>query len=84
MMAYFADAIPGRSASVVACYNLVRNGVGGFLAAITPVALRGIRSGWYCTVLSIMCIVISVNLEIVRVSALRILFAAVFYSSMGV
>lgn len=68
MMAYFADAIPGRSASVVACYNLVRNGVGGFLAAITPLALKEARAGWYCTILAIMCILVSVNLEVVQVS----------------
>jgi len=65
MMAYFADSTK-QSASVVACYNLVRNVAAGLVAGITPSALKQYRAGWFMTVLAIACVVFSVNLELVR------------------
>lgn len=65
MMAYFADSTK-ETASVVACYNLVRNVAAGLIAGITPSALRQYRAGWFMTILAIVCIVFSVNLEFVR------------------
>lgn len=34
-MAYFADVIPGQSASVVACFNLCRNVAAALAAAVS-------------------------------------------------
>lgn len=34
-MAYFADVVPGQSASVVACFNLCRNVAAALAAAVS-------------------------------------------------
>jgi hypothetical protein len=34
-MAYFADVVPGQSASVVACFNLCRNVAAALSAAVS-------------------------------------------------
>jgi len=67
LMAYFSDAIPGQSASVVAAYNAMRNVSAGVVAAITTMALQsGLREGWFFTLLAIVCAVCSLTLEIVQ------------------
>jgi hypothetical protein len=66
MMAYFADVMPGRAASVVASYNVCRNIAAGMIAVLTPDALMTLHSGWFMTIMAGLCAVFSINLEITR------------------
>jgi len=67
IMAYFSDAIPGQTASVVAAYNALRNCFAGLIAAVTTMALNsGLKEGWYFTLLASACIIGSLCLEIVQ------------------
>ncbi|QRV87701.1 major facilitator superfamily transporter [Ceratobasidium sp. AG-Ba] len=66
IMAYFADVIPGQSASVVACFNLLRNVAAALSAALAAPALNNIGQGWYFTIMSILIGLMSLNLLAVR------------------
>ena len=66
-MAYFADSIPGQTASVVASYNAIRNVLAGLVAAITSPAIKGLGEGWYLSILAFLCILSSLNLVTVQV-----------------
>ncbi|KAG9105039.1 hypothetical protein FRC06_000012 [Ceratobasidium sp. 370] len=65
-MAYFTDVIPGQSASVVACFNLLRNVAAALSAALAAPALHNIGQGWYFTIMSILICLMSLNLLAVR------------------
>jgi len=66
-MAYFSDAIPGQTASVVAAYNANRNVFAGLIAAATTTAIKsGLKVGWYMSILAFVCLVFSVSLEVVQ------------------
>ncbi|KAG8984095.1 hypothetical protein FRB90_005574 [Tulasnella sp. 427] len=67
IMAYFADSIPGQTASVVAAYNALRNLIAGTVAALTTAALQsGLRENWYFTLLALVCFAGSVCLEVIQ------------------
>ncbi|KAG9028615.1 hypothetical protein FRB95_006293 [Tulasnella sp. JGI-2019a] len=67
IMAYLADAVPGKTASVVAAYNAMRNIFAGLMAAITTTAIQsGLHVGWYMTVVALVCLVSSLALEVVQ------------------
>ncbi|KAG8749074.1 hypothetical protein FRC12_013579, partial [Ceratobasidium sp. 428] len=61
IMTYFADVIPGQSASVVACFNLLRNVAAALSAALAAPALNHIGQGWYFTIMSILVCLMSLN-----------------------
>jgi len=67
IMAYFADAVPGQTASVVAAYNAVRNVFAGLIAAITVLALQsGLHESWFFSILAIFCFLTSFALELIQ------------------
>ncbi|KAH7343475.1 putative florfenicol exporter [Rhizoctonia solani] len=65
-MAYFADVIPGQSASVVACFNLCRNVAAALSAALAAPAINNIGQGWYFTIMATLVSLMSLNLLAVR------------------
>ncbi|KAL5636653.1 hypothetical protein ACGC1H_000568 [Rhizoctonia solani] len=65
-MAYFADVIPGQSASVVACFNLCRNVAAALSAALAAPAINNIGQGWYFTIMAALVSLMSLNLLAVR------------------
>ncbi|KEP50105.1 putative MFS multidrug resistance transporter [Rhizoctonia solani 123E] len=65
-IAYFADVIPGQSASVVACFNLCRNVAAALSAALAAPAINNIGQGWYFTIMAILVSLMSLNLLAVR------------------
>ncbi|QRW16303.1 major facilitator superfamily transporter [Rhizoctonia solani] len=65
-MAYFADVIPGQSASVVACFNLCRNVAAALSAALAAPAINKIGQGWYFTIMATLVSLMSLNLLAVR------------------
>lgn len=65
-MTYFADVIPGQSASVVACFNLCRNVAAALSAALAAPAINGIGQGWYFTIMAALVCLMSLNLLAVR------------------
>ncbi|CAE6505797.1 unnamed protein product [Rhizoctonia solani] len=65
-MAYFADVIPGQSASVVACFNLCRNIAAALSAALAAPAINKIGQGWYFTIMAALVSLMSLNLLAVR------------------
>jgi len=67
IMAYFSDAIPGETASVVAAYNAIRNVFAGLTAALTTTAIKsGLKVGWYMTILASLCVFFSASLEVIQ------------------
>ncbi|KAG8902728.1 hypothetical protein FRB99_004207 [Tulasnella sp. 403] len=68
IMAYFTDAVPGQTASVVAAYNALRNVFAGFISAVTTMALQsGLQEGWFMSIMAILCLIGSLNLEIIQI-----------------
>ncbi|KAG8863105.1 hypothetical protein FRB96_009286 [Tulasnella sp. 330] len=66
--AFLADAVPGKSASVVAAYNALRNISAGLTAAVTTMAIKsGLHVGWYMTMLALVSLFTSLTLEVVQV-----------------
>ncbi|KAG8969483.1 hypothetical protein FRC03_002759 [Tulasnella sp. 419] len=67
IMAFFADVIPGQTASVVAAFNLMRNLLAGLVAAVTIPAIKsGLQEGWFLTILAVLCTISSLSLETVQ------------------
>ncbi|KAL4866694.1 hypothetical protein BDV12DRAFT_210330 [Aspergillus spectabilis] len=55
VMPFLVDVKPGAGASVVADLNLVRNLLAAVGTVVSPIAVRGIRFGWWMTVLAVLC-----------------------------
>ncbi|KZT61525.1 MFS general substrate transporter [Calocera cornea HHB12733] len=66
IIAYYSEAVPGKSASIVAVHNLCRMFAGALVSAITPTAINNIGTGWFMTILAAMTALGALALEAVR------------------
>ncbi|KZP01212.1 MFS general substrate transporter [Calocera viscosa TUFC12733] len=66
IIAYYSEAVPGKSASIVAVHNLCRMFAGALVSAITPTAISSIGTGWFMTILAGMTALGALALEAVR------------------
>ncbi|WAO88902.1 MFS domain-containing protein [Fusarium falciforme] len=55
IMPFLVDIKPGVGASVVADLNLVRNILAAIGTVVSPVAIKNIGSGWWMSILALMC-----------------------------
>ncbi|EPS25550.1 hypothetical protein PDE_00484 [Penicillium oxalicum 114-2] len=55
IMPFLVDIKPGVGASVVADLNLVRNVLAAVGTVLSPIAMKNIGSGWWMTILALLC-----------------------------
>ncbi|EJU00842.1 MFS general substrate transporter [Dacryopinax primogenitus] len=66
IIAYYSEAVPGKSASIVAVHNLCRMFAGALVSAVTPTAIASIGTGWFMTILAGFTALGALALEAVR------------------
>jgi len=66
IIAYYSEAVPGKSASIVAVHNLCRMFAGALVSAVVPTAIASIGTGWFMTILAALTALGALALEAVR------------------